>query len=146
MPFEFQIFIENYSQVLCLGQWMNLFGNWTLIWKFWCLVITLFFDRNSVSSVFSPLRDILLALSQWIMFFKSKFTFPFMSFMDLYAYSKLVSSAKWCMSEYVTTLYKSFMYIRKNRGPSTKPWRTSMSMERVSNILQCAGFFQWDMF
>ena len=82
-------------------------------------VITLFFDWNSISLVISASREILLAISQWIMFFKSKFTFLFMSFMDLLAYSKLVSSAKWCMSEYFTRLCKSMMYVRKSRGPST---------------------------
>ena len=77
--------------------WVNGWIFCPLIQKFWFLVITLFFDRNSISSVLSALREILLALSQWIMFFKSKLTFLFMSFMDLLAYKKLVS-AKWCIS------------------------------------------------
>ena len=72
-----------------------------------------------------------------------------MSFMDLLAYNKLVSSAKGCMSEYVTMLCKSLMYIRKSKGPSTEPWGTPMFMGRVSDIsllIAGAGFFQRDMF
>ena len=57
-----------------------------------------------------------------------------MSFMDLPAYSKLVSSTKWCMSEYVTMLCKSLMHIKKSSGPSTEPWGTPMFMGRVSDI------------
>ena len=57
-----------------------------------------------------------------------------MYFMDLLAYNKLVSSAKWCMSEYVTMLCKSLMHIMKNRGPSTEPWATPMFMGKVSDI------------
>ena len=57
-----------------------------------------------------------------------------MSFMDLLAYNKLVSSTEWCMSESVTMLCKSLMYIRKSKGPSTEPWGTPMFKARVSDI------------
>ena len=114
--------------------WVNGWIFPLLIQKFRCLMITLFFDRNSISSILSALREILLALSQWIMFCKSKFTFLFMSFMDLFAYSKLVSSAKWCMSEYVTTLCKLLMYIRKSMGPNTEPWGAPMSRKTLQAI------------
>ena len=54
-----------------------------------------------------------------------------MSFMDLLAYNKLVSYAKWCMLEYVTMLCKSLM---KSRGPSTEPWGTPTFTGRVSDL------------
>ena len=102
-------------------------------------VITLFFDWNSISLVISASREILLAISQWIMFFKSKFTFLFMSFMDLLAYSKLVSSAKWCMSEYFTRLCKSMMYVRKSRGPSTGTLRyTNVYGKGLWYLINCS--------
>ena len=44
--------------------WINGWIFWPLIRKFRFLVLTLFFDRNSISSVLSALREILLALSQ----------------------------------------------------------------------------------
>ena len=44
--------------------WINGWIFWPLIWKFRFLVLTLFFDRHSISSVLSALREILLALSQ----------------------------------------------------------------------------------
>ena len=113
--------------------WVNGWIFWPLIQKFRFLVMTLCFDRNSISSVLSALREILLVLSQWIMFFRSKLTLLFMSFMDLLAYNKLASSAKWCMSEYVTMLCKSLMYIRKSKDPSTEPWGAPMFMGRVSD-------------
>ena len=36
------------------------------------------------------------------------------------------------MSEYCTTLYKSFRYIRKRRGPSTDPWGTPFLVGKIS--------------
>ena len=117
--------------------------NWWIFWpefrKFRCLVKTLFSDRNSISSVLSALSEILLALSQWIMFFKSNFTFLFMSLIDLLAYSKLVSSGKWCMLKCITMLRKFLMYIRNSRGPSMEPWDTPMFIGMVSDILFIAG-------
>ena len=80
--------------------WVNEWIFWPLIRKFRFLVITLFFDRNSISSVLSALREILLALSQWIMFFKSKLTFLFMSFMDLLTYNNII-----CKVMYVRVCY-----------------------------------------
>ena len=80
--------------------WVNRWIFWPLIQKFRFLVITLFFDRNSISSVLSALREILLALSQWIMFFKSKLTFLFMSFMDLLTYNNII-----CKVMYVRVCY-----------------------------------------
>ena len=80
--------------------WVNGWIYWPLIQKFRFLVITLFSDWNSISLVLSALREILLALSQWIMFFKSKLTFLFMSFMDLLTYNNII-----CKVMYVRVCY-----------------------------------------
>ena len=56
---------------------------WPLIQKFRCLVKTLFFDHNIITSVLHVLRGISWALSQCIMLFKVKVYFSVLCFMDL---------------------------------------------------------------
>ena len=46
--------------------WVSGWIFWPLIRKFRCLEITLFFDRYSISSVLTALREILLALSSGV--------------------------------------------------------------------------------
>ena len=100
-------------------------------WIFWprIFAIILFFDRKIISSVLSGIREILLAPSQRIMFSSQSLLFCLcLLWTYWHILINLVSSAKKCMSEYVTT-----MLVTDVCSKSMVPWCTSSFISSVLN-------------
>ena len=86
---------------------------------------------KKITSVLVAFSDILFARSQWLSDLRSLFKFLvgflFLFFVLSMVYSKLVSSAKCLVVEYLIQVFKSFMYTRKSNGLSAEPWGTPCS-------------------
>ena len=75
---------------------------------------------KKISSVFETFNEILLALSQFVRFFRSIFKSLFNPFSDLSMISRFVSSAKWCTLPCFYATCRSLMYIRETKVPKTE--------------------------
>ena len=73
------------------------------------------------TSFLVTLRDILFALTQYKRLFRSLLADLLISFIDCFALSKQVSSAKWNVVEFLMAKYKSLIKIRKINGQRTGP-------------------------
>ena len=92
-----------------------------LILKFIFLVIVFRLGLNIIISVLSTFNEILFALSQCTISFRSSFMCLFSGFSEEWGYNKFVSSAKWVVDECLITLWRSLMYTRNKIGPRTEP-------------------------
>ena len=74
-----------------------------------------------ISSVFETLNEILLALSQFVRFFRSIFKNLFNLFSDLLMIRRFVSPAKWYTLQCFIATCRSEIYSGKSKGPKTNP-------------------------
>ena len=79
---------------------------------------------KTISYVFQTFSEILLALSQFVRFFRTIFKSLVNLFCDLLMISRIVSSAKWWTLQCLIATCRSLMYIRKSKGPKTDPCGT----------------------
>ena len=57
-----------------------------------------------------------------------------MSLRELLAYNRFASSAKWCIFDFFIGPFKSFMYMRNNKGPKMDPCGTPYLMVWISDL------------
>ena len=131
MIFKDQMFIHYHPKIFCFFH--NIYFLSTnlkiLVFLYYC-----FLCSKITILVFLVLREILLALSQWTIFFNSKFIFCLMSLRDLLEQSNFVSFTKWYISACFVTWWRSFINIKKGSGPETKRYGTPWLLVRVSDI------------
>ena len=81
--------------------------------------ILFLFGLNKAISVFETFKDILLALSHFLRFFRLILMNLLRCFSDLLIFNKYVSSAKWQTLQCFMATLRSCMYIRKSNDPNT---------------------------
>ena len=90
---------------------------------------------NKIISVLSSFKNILLALSQLVKFFKSLFSILFSFFnSELLVYNKFVSSVRWWTLQYLIARFRSLMYKRNNKGHKMDPYGTSIGTDAHSEL------------
>ena len=75
---------------------------------------------KTINSAFETFNETLLALSQFVRFFRSIFKSLFNPFSDLSMISRFVSSAKWWTLPCFYATCRSLMYVRETKVPKTE--------------------------
>jgi hypothetical protein len=110
---------------------------------------------KKISSVLVVFSDILFARRHWLRDFRSVFRFLTM-FLFLFCslflieYRRLVSSAKCRTVECLMQVWRSFIYIKNNRGPKTDPCGTPCLVYVDSDVIplmetHCLLFVRYDL-
>ena len=102
--------------------WVLSFGH---LFKSSYFLLFAFFLVEKLLFLFYPhSSEILFAQSQCKISFKSWFMYLFICFRELLEYRRLVSSAKWCITECWITLLRSLIHIQNSSRPKTEPCST----------------------
>ena len=102
--------------------WVLSFGH---LFKSSYFLLFAFFLVEKLLFLFYPhSSEILFAQSQCKISFKSWFKYLFICFRELLEYRRLVSSAKWCITECWITLLRSLIHIQNSSRPKTEPCST----------------------